>query len=45
MRTYYEAGISEEELNFMKKSIGQRDAREYETPFQKASFLNQNTYL
>jgi len=40
MRGYYEGGITAEELNFMKKSIGQRDAREYETPFQKAAFLS-----
>ncbi len=40
MRDYYTKGISTEELEFMKKSIGQRDAREYETPFQKAAFLS-----
>ncbi len=40
MRGYYQDGITLEELEFMKKSIGQRDAREYETPFQKASFLS-----
>jgi len=37
---YYEDGITEEELAFMKSSIGQRDARNYETPRQKAGFIN-----
>ncbi|MFD2999262.1 M16 family metallopeptidase [Pontibacter toksunensis] len=32
-------GISEEEVKFMKSSIGQSDARKYETPYQKAGFL------
>ncbi|MBC5991470.1 M16 family metallopeptidase [Pontibacter cellulosilyticus] len=32
-------GISEDELKFMKSSIGQADARKYETPGQKAGFL------
>jgi len=32
-------GISKEELSFMKNSIGQRDARAYEAPWQKAGFL------
>lgn len=36
---YREAGITEEELAFMRNSIGQRDAREYESPYQKAGFL------
>lgn len=36
---YRENGITEEELTFMRNSIGQRDARRYETPFQKAGFL------
>ncbi|MBX2843514.1 MAG: insulinase family protein [Flammeovirgaceae bacterium] len=36
---YSKNGITEDELNFMKKSIGQRDARSYEAPYQKASFL------
>lgn len=40
MKGYYKDGITTEELEFMKQSIGQRDARSYETPFQKASFLN-----
>jgi zinc protease len=32
-------GISEDELQFMKNYIGQSDARQYETPGQKANFL------
>ncbi|MER2998214.1 M16 family metallopeptidase [Pontibacter populi] len=32
-------GITETELQFMKNSIGQSDARKYETPGQKAGFL------
>ena len=32
-------GISDEELNFMKSAIGQRDALRYETGFQKAGFI------
>ena len=36
---YKKDGISDEELTFMRNSIGQRDARSYETPNQKASFL------
>ena len=32
-------GISADELSFMKKSIGQKDARSYEAPYQKAGFL------
>ena len=36
---YSEKGIAEDELQFMKNSIGQRDALNYETPNQKARFL------
>lgn len=36
---YGEDGITDEEVSFMRNSIGQRDARSYETPGQKASFL------
>jgi zinc protease len=36
---YKEDGITDEEIAFMRNSIGQRDARSYETPGQKASFL------
>src|SRR5688572_24018316 len=34
-------GISEPELQFMKNSLGQRDALSYETGFQKAGFIGQ----
>ncbi len=36
---YQNEGITEDELVFMKQSIGQRDARSYEAPYQKAGFL------
>jgi len=36
---YKENGITEDELEFMKNSIGQQDALDYETPGQKARFL------
>ena len=36
---YREKGMTDEELEFMRNSVGQRDARSYETPGQKASFL------
>ncbi len=36
---YQKAGMTAEELDFMKKSIGQSDARRYETPGQKLGFL------
>ncbi|GAA5038309.1 peptidase M16 [Marivirga lumbricoides] len=36
---YKENGITPAELEFMKKSIGQKDALSYETPGQKAGFL------
>ena len=39
IKEYNKNGISKEELAFMKSSIGQRDARNYETPRQKAGFL------
>ncbi len=38
---YSEDGITEDELDFMRRSIGQKDARSYETPGQKAGFLRQ----
>jgi len=40
IKNYRENGITDEELNFTKNSIIQRDALKYETPFQKASFLS-----
>ena len=36
---YREGGITDEELSFMRNSIGQKDALSYETPGQKAQFL------
>ncbi len=39
IKTYADNGITPDELSFMKKSIGQRDARSYEAPYQKAGFL------
>ncbi|CAN5745756.1 pitrilysin family protein [soil metagenome] len=41
IQNYGDQGITGEELEFLKSSIGQSDARNYETPFQKAGFLNQ----
>jgi zinc protease len=39
--TNYKAdGITDDELTFMRNSIGQSDARSYETPSQKARFLS-----
>lgn len=37
---YYQSGIKGDELEFMKSSIGQADARKYETNGQKAGFLS-----
>jgi len=39
MKEYSEKGITEDELNFMKSAIGQRDALRYETGVQKAGFI------
>lgn len=39
IRGYAENGIKEDELAFMKNSLGQRDALLYETGFQKAGFI------
>jgi zinc protease len=36
---YGSYGITDEELAFLKNSIGQREALKYESPFQKARFL------
>jgi len=38
--TYKAGGIADEELTFTKNAIGQRDARDYETPSQKLGFLS-----
>ncbi|WP_084443735.1 M16 family metallopeptidase [Hymenobacter roseosalivarius] len=37
---YRKNGISDEELEFLKSSVGQQDARLYETGQQKAAFLS-----
>jgi len=39
LRNYASTGITEDELSFMKNSLGQADARNYETGFQKAGFI------
>jgi len=39
LRKYAADGITEDELSFMKNSLGQRDALSYETGFQKARFI------
>lgn len=39
IKSYQKDGISEDELTFMRKAVGQRDALTYETPRQKAGFL------
>jgi len=39
IKNYSTNGITEDELKFMKNSLGQRDARSYETGFQKAGFI------
>lgn len=40
MDNYIKNGITDEELAFMKSSVLQSDALDYETPRQKASFLS-----
>jgi zinc protease len=39
IKNYATGGITDSELAFMRSSIGQTDARSYETGFQKAAFL------
>lgn len=39
LTSYRDKGLREDEVAFMKSSIGQADARQYETPNQKAGFL------
>ena len=39
INTYLEEGITEEELQYTKNSITLSEARDYETPWQKAGFL------
>ncbi len=41
IRGYAEGGITEEELAFTRRALGQRDARRYETPTQKLGFISQ----
>jgi zinc protease len=41
LHDYAASGIKEDELSFMKNSLGQRDALSYETGFQKAGFIRQ----
>ncbi|MBC6606980.1 insulinase family protein [Hymenobacter sp. BT188] len=38
--SYRKSGVTDEELAFLKSSVGQRDARLYETGQQKAAFLS-----
>lgn len=39
LKDYHDNGINQDELTFMKNSLGQRDALSYETGFQKAGFI------
>ena len=39
IKLYADNGISDDELKFMQQSIGQRESRSYEAPWQKAGFL------
>ncbi len=39
MELYSQGGVTMEELSFMKNSLGQSEARKYETGFQKAGFI------
>jgi len=41
LTNYREEGITADELTFLRNSVGQSEARQYETPLQKAGFLNQ----
>lgn len=40
LKMYSEDGITNDELAFLKQSVGNRDARSFEAPYQKAGFLN-----
>ena len=40
IKNYADNGIKPEEISFMQNSIGQADARQYETGVQKAAFLS-----
>jgi zinc protease len=39
LSSYAKTGIKDDELAFMRNAIGQRDALRYETPLQKAGFI------
>jgi zinc protease len=39
LKTYAANGPTDEEVDFMKNAVGQRDALAYETGFQKAAFI------
>ncbi|HEX6846697.1 MAG TPA: insulinase family protein, partial [Chitinophagaceae bacterium] len=41
LKDYTTSGITQDEITFMKNSLGQRDALSYETGFQKAGFIGQ----
>lgn len=41
IRGYAENGMTEEELAYTRRAVGQRDARRYETPTQKLAFIAQ----
>jgi zinc protease len=41
LKDYATSGITQDEITFMKNSLGQRDALSYETGFQKAGFIRQ----
>ena len=41
IKNYHHKGMTADELAFLRNSVGQSEARQYETPFQKAGFLNQ----
>jgi len=38
---FSDGGLNDSEVTFLKSALGQRDARAYETPFQKLGFLGQ----
>lgn len=45
IRAYHENGPTPEEITFTKAAIGQSEARQYETPFQKLNILSRmDTY-
>ena len=39
-KNFAENGVTDEEMSFLKSSIGQKDALKYEAGYQKAGFLN-----